>query len=430
MKLDFKGLAILIIVVGVVVAGAFSLGVKQGGQQPVVTSSSNSASGSSPSTPGRTSLPGLSGQNPTENLPPNHPTGGTESTMARANEKGVGFAHFRVGNRNVKGMLADGDKVWVGTSGGIIQYDLKSDQYELYDVKNKSLLSNGVFHVSKLDNRIMVGTYGGGMSTFDLTTKKWKNYNIPDGLADQFVYDVLRDGNGDVWIATWSGANFVKGGDLDDPSKWSNYTTENTGGGLPNDWVYGVEAGKNGEMWFATEGGLARLKEGKWSNWQHKDGLGAKYELVQADIPYRNDPSKVSQHHAAQAAEAGSDIEVGFNPNYIVSIVVDDDGIVWCGTWGGGLSRFDGTNWKNYTVKDGLPGNHIFTLQLDEKDRRLWIGTNKGLARPNADGNGFSIMTKTDGLFADNVFSLTKASDGTLWVGSFGGVARISNYKL
>ena len=424
MKLDYKGLAILIIVVGAVVAGAFSLGMKQGKEKTVAATPQGSTTIASQAGQQGT-LPGLSGQEAGRTMPPNHP-----STMERAKDQGVGFSHFRVGNRNVKGMLADGDKVWVGTSGGVIRYDLKSDKYDLFDVNNKSLLSNGVFHVSRLDDRIFIGTYGGGMSVFDLKTEKWRNYNIPDGLADQFVYDVLRDKKGDVWIATWSGVNLVKGGDLDDPSKWTNYTIENTNGGLPNDWVYGAETGKNGEMWFATEGGLARLKDGKWTNWQHKDGLGADYEIVKADNPFKNDPSKVSQHHAAQQAEAGGDIKIGYNPNYIVSMVVDDDGNVWCGTWGGGLSRFDGKNWTNYTVKDGLPGNHIFTLKLDEEDRRLWIGTNKGLARLNADGKGFSIMTTADGLFADNVFSITKASDGTLWVGSFGGVARISNYKL
>jgi len=59
----------------------------------------------------------------------------------------------------------------------------------------------------------------------------------------------------------------------------------------------------------------------------------------------------------------------------------------------------------------------------------MWIGTNKGLARPNANGNGFRVMTKADGLFANNVFSLAEASDGSLWVGSFGGVARITDYN-
>jgi len=231
-------------------------------------------------------------------------------------ESKIKFAHFRVCNRNVKGMFADGDDVWVGTSGGVIRYDLKSNDYKLYDVKNKSLISNGVFHVSKLRGKIIVGTYGGGLSMYSPDTDKWKNYNIPDGLADQFVYDIAEDANGDYWIATWSGVNRVPKGNMDDPTGWETFTLENTKGGLPNDWVYGVEIGKNGEIWFATEGGLAKYKDGKWTNWKHEDGLGAPYELVKDDITFTNDPAKASKHHAKQKAEQGlSDVKVGYNPN-------------------------------------------------------------------------------------------------------------------
>jgi hypothetical protein len=36
------------------------------------------------------------------------------------------FTHFRVGNKNVKRMFVDGDKVWVGTSGGAVRYDTRT----------------------------------------------------------------------------------------------------------------------------------------------------------------------------------------------------------------------------------------------------------------------------------------------------------------
>ncbi|MDH3587757.1 MAG: hypothetical protein OEQ30_11760, partial [Gammaproteobacteria bacterium] len=35
------------------------------------------------------------------------------------------FTHFRVGERNVKTILSDGDIVWVGTSAGVIRYDTR-----------------------------------------------------------------------------------------------------------------------------------------------------------------------------------------------------------------------------------------------------------------------------------------------------------------
>lgn len=406
MNISTKGLALAVIAAGGLVVGAYMFGTKQSAQAPTAQQATAPHAGTEAK------------QGPAANLFP----GGGQAQKAK-------FAHFRVGNRNVKGILADGNEVWIGTSGGVIRFDINTNDYKLYDVKNNSLISNGVFHVSKLRGKIMVGTYGGGLSIYTPETNQWKNYNIPDGLADQFVYDIAEAENGDFWIATWSGVNRVPGGNLEDTAKWETYTVENTKGGLPNDWVYGVEVGKNGEMWFATEGGLARFKDGQWTNWKHEDGLGAPYEKVKDDIAFANDPAKASKHHATQKQEQGlSNVKVGYNPNYIISMVVDTDGTVWCGTWGGGLSHFDGKNWKTYTVKEGLPGNHIFMLSKN-RGSPMWIGTNKGLARPNPDGNGFTVMGKADGLFADNVFSLAEANDGSLWVGSFGGVSRITNYQ-
>lgn len=334
------------------------------------------------------------------------------------------FVHFRVGNRNVKDIHTEGNLLWVGTSGGVIRYDTKTDNYKLFDTRS-GLLSNGVFHVSRLNGRLAVGTYGGGLSLLDEKTEQWETYNIPDGLGDAFVYDLLRTANGDVWIATWSGVNRIKGGQLKDRSKWELHTVESTQGGLPNDWVYGLAEGRNGDVWLATEGGLARFAGGKWDHWNHAKGLGAPYEKVKNDISFKNDPSKVSSHHAKQKQEMGlQGIDTAYNPNYIVSLVVDREGIVWAGTWGGGLSRFDGKTWQHFTVAEGLPGNHVFMLHQDAKGT-LWIGTNNGLAR--REGNGkFSVLTTADGLFSNAVFSMVTAADGSLWVGSYGGVAHLT----
>lgn len=336
------------------------------------------------------------------------------------------FTHFRVGNRNVKSMLLDGKTLWVGTSGGVIKYDTTTDEFRLFDARN-GLLSNGIFHVSKLDGKILVGTYGGGMSIYDAAQDKWENYNIPDGLGDAFVYGALKASNGDVWVATWSGANRIRGGNLKDRSKWDLFTVENTKGGLPNDWVYGLAEGKNGDIWMATEGGLALYRNGKWDNWNHAKGLGAPYEKVKADIKFNNDPAQTSVHHARQKEEMGlQDVSVAYNPNYIVALLVDNDGIVWCGTWGGGLARFDGKTWRNYTVAEGLPGNHVFMLHK-QADGKMWIGTNSGLAR--FEGDKFDVMTTAHGLFSDNVFSMATGAGDDRWIGSFGGVAHLRASK-
>lgn len=333
------------------------------------------------------------------------------------------FTHFRVGNKNVKSLYTDRGVVWVGTSGGVVRYDTKDDSFKLFDTKN-GLLSNGMFFVGKVKDKIAVGTYGGGLSLLDEKTGKWQTYNIPEGLGDAFVYDVITAKNGDIWIATWSGANRVRGGDLDNRSKWDLYTVDNTKGGLPNDWVYGLAEGRNGDIWLATEGGMARFAKGRWENWNHAKGMGASYDRVKKDIAFKNDPGKQSVHHAKQKEEMGlQDVDVAFNPNYIVALEVDAAGQVWAGTWGGGVSRFDGRRWQSYTTSEGLPGNHVFALHLDPKGE-LWVGTNNGLTRWQ-NGKFAKAMTTADGLFANNIFAMTSSPDGSLWVGSYGGVAHL-----
>ncbi len=416
MQLNKITLAIIGVGVAGLVAGAYVMGTKRADQAPVVKQLS-----AGPLKPGAP-------------IPGNHPAmpetvaatataqGGPEQQGKVQIDPSAKFTHFRVGNRNVKSILVDGNITWVGTSGGVVRYDTKTDDYRLFDVRN-GLLSNGVFSITKLDGKIMVGTYGGGMSLYDQEKDKWENFNIPDGLGDAFVYGVLKLKNGDVWVATWSGANRIRGGNLHDRSKWDLFTVENTKGGLPNDWVYGLAEGKNGEVWLATEGGLARFKDGKWDNWNHAKGLGADYEKVKNDIKFNNDPATQSVHHAKQKAEMGlQGINVAYNPNYIVSLVVDKDGTVWAGTWGGGLSSFDGKNWKHYTVTDGLPGNHVFMLHIDEHGV-MWIGTNDGLAR--RDGDKFTVLTTANGLYSNTVFSMASGADGSKWVGSFGGVSHL-----
>lgn len=55
----------------------------------------------------------------------------------------------------------------------------------------------------------------------------------------------------------------------------------------------------------------------------------------------------------------------------IYSMAQDQDGFIWFGTEAG-LSRFDGTHFKNFTLADGLPNNQIFGLYVDTKNR-VWI---------------------------------------------------------
>lgn len=398
--MNHKVLAVAVVVGVVAIAGAYTFGVKQGAEkQGAEVAAVGPAASHPPVADQGEAREGRVGVDPTEK-----------------------FTHFRVGNKNVKKLFLEDDKVWVATSGGLVRYNTQSDEFKLFDIKD-GLLSNGMFYVGRVQGKITVGTYGGGMSILDDKANTWEHYNIPEGLGDAFIYDVLETKSGDLWIATWSGVNRIRGGNLKDASKWELHTVESTGGGLPNDWVYALAEGKNGEVWLATEGGMARFENDKWENWTHARGVGAPYAKVKDAIEFKSDPSKQSVHHKMQKEEMGlQDVDQAYNPNYIISLVVGDDGTVWAGTWGGGLAYYNGKEWNNLTTVEGLPGNHIFMLHRDPQNR-IWIGTNNGLAV--RDGDKFRIMKTEDGLFNNAVFSMATRANGDMWIGSFGGVAHI-----
>jgi ligand-binding sensor domain-containing protein len=61
----------------------------------------------------------------------------------------------------------------------------------------------------------------------------------------------------------------------------------------------------------------------------------------------------------------------GLASNNCYYILQDKKGFIWIAT-DNGLSRFDGTNFQNFTIEDGLPDTQILQMKED-KEGRLWF---------------------------------------------------------
>jgi signal transduction histidine kinase len=72
--------------------------------------------------------------------------------------------------------------------------------------------------------------------------------------------------------------------------------------------------------------------------------------------------------------------EDGAPGNDIASLWVDRSGVLWVGTGGRGLARFDGRDWTHYTTRQGLASNSLSYLLGDDRGA-LWIGSNAGIMR-------------------------------------------------
>ena len=184
-------------------------------------------------------------------------------------------------------------------------------------------VAGGVTH-EKLDFRIAPFLKG-----------TWRHYTVVDGLAGNQVFDIYRDLDGTMWFGTNSGVSHYDG------HTFTNFATDYL--------VEAVYRDLDGVMWFGTRHrGLLRYDGKKWLNFTTKDGLAAK---------------TVSTIHQTP------------------------DGVLWFGTgsrWefakGYGISRYDGVKFTNLTTADGLVDDRVLSI-YQSPDDVLWFGSRGGLSR-------------------------------------------------
>jgi signal transduction histidine kinase/ligand-binding sensor domain-containing protein len=105
----------------------------------------------------------------------------------------------------------------------------------------------------------------------------------------------------------------------------------------------------------------------------------------------------------------------------ITSSLTDASGNIWFGTWGGGISKFDGISFTTFNTAHGLSNNLVHCLAQDA-DGNIWIGTEGG-GVSIYDGYAFENITTLQGLASDVVYGLTADSKGNMWIATGGGGA-------
>ena len=83
--------------------------------------------------------------------------------------------------------------------------------------------------------------------------------------------------------------------------------------------------------------------------------------------------------------------------------------------------------WQNFTVENGLPSDHVFTVLVDHN--RIWAATENGLAL--YENGKFKVFGTADGLAHRAVLSLAlDQRTGDLWAGTMGGLSHVSAGRI
>jgi signal transduction histidine kinase/ligand-binding sensor domain-containing protein len=311
-----------------------------------------------------------------------------------------------------------------------------------------ALLGPSFVRASEVDNLL---------SGYSLTS-----WNDADGRSLGAVYAIAQHQDGYLWLGTdtglyrFDGSRFVAWDDLGDSS-------------LPPAAVTAVSAGRDGSLWvgFADGAGVWRIRNGRASNvslqvaptgsvtdlvedskgviWAVADGVlyaAADNHFRPVDIPWPGPSGRVLQAAISREGELWIATRWGVfrHLNSSNKFLIQAKGFIW------GLSQDrSGTFWTTDITAGfrqlGAPGPPREAPQgaghrlLHDRRGNLWVATfSEGLWRvaPEAQnvGSPYQRADLRTGLASDSIQSLLEDSDGNIWVGTTGGLHRLTPHLL
>ncbi|TCO07770.1 signal transduction histidine kinase [Natronoflexus pectinivorans] len=165
--------------------------------------------------------------------------------------------------------------------------------------------------------------------------------------------------------------------------------------GLPQNSVFSIAQDASGFIWLATYDGISRF-----------DGFQF--------VSYKPEPGNIG----------------GLSSNITVALEADDEGKLWIGTTGSGLSMFDTRTlmFRNYpsddTEEGALSDNNVNAIL--PLSNNVLVGTNHGLNKLNRESGHFSVFLTGDGLAGNNILALNKWCHDKTWVATNNGLQLIS----
>ena len=113
--------------------------------------------------------------------------------------------------------------------------------------------------------------------------------------------------------------------------------------------------------------------------------------------------------------------------NGVFAIFLDENDTPWVGTYGGGLSYFNGSKWKNYNTPDGLNDSFVYDIQLTKEN--IWIATWSGVnfstinPKQKIKWKKLTVENSNKGLIDDWVYAVEIEESGRAWFGTESGIS-------
>ncbi len=358
-------------------------------------------------------------------------------------------------------------RIWIGTmADGISVFDPRSDRFEHFrhDDKRAASLSSGRIYALTGDAKggLWIATENGldylPASATDFIHYRHDDTN-PAGLLDNRVHSLLLDKAGRLWVGTAIGLQR-----LDPTTKaFERIADAGLAATMPpgsHSTGFDVRAlfeAQDGKLWLGTrEHGAAwlmpeastlhwlplRLNQSRRSASSPKLALSHPWVFGMVQLAadqiwlatYGGGINIVSAHdgHVMQHLRHDPAVAGSLALDSVKPFLLDRAGLLWVGTWGGGLQRVNSKNKMVQLLRHSSSSTH----GLSHPDIHSVLELANGQLLFGSDGNGIDIFDRRKGriggyraahskLQGDSdplpdatIFAMAETADGSLWVGT------------
>lgn len=352
--------------------------------------------------------------------------------------------HARLAGIPAYGLLAQGDTLWVGSSG--VVYRVRGPSVEPLPLPAGHAKAR-VRYLAVYRDTLWLGTSEG---LFRGTGRGWERYGAHPALASLPIDAMHLDGDGNFWVATNEGLARIHEGRLrefisdDNPAAhgqikaihedhegnlwlgshwyglarlWNGWTLRlSKPEGLHDPLVWSVARGARGELWVGTNDGLSVYRDGRFTRVARGAELphpNAYTLLPDGERLWIGTRSGLVIHRNGELLSPAL-----FDPMdtlQISGMLRDRQGDLWFAT-SGGLFRLRGSELQHYGREAGLLEPKLRVL-LETRAGELLVGSQAGLyalrnERLQRLGEGSVLAPDID------VTALAELADGTLVVGT------------
>lgn len=327
----------------------------------------------------------------------------------------------------VRTLLAASDgRLWVGTDNeDLAIYDPQQESWSF--LRSQGFRGTVRSLVEGPNGAIWAGFVGGGLHEINPKTLEIVRWGVADGLPDDRIQTTLFDKSGNLWVGTWDGLAVRRVGQ----SKFEAAAGELA---LKGRLINAIHLDRYDHLWVGTQRGeLVRLVDGA-VQWLDRGDSGSGPVHVLQDM--KNDEIWVARgngleirHH--RSGERALLLQHSLNKPWgpagseIRTLLIDPSGVLWMGSYGGGLQRHTADT-RAIWVRRAEPRVESVLSVMDVRSMvqvphgDIWLGTNaQGLAVLGPDlAVRAEIVAGQGGYPGGRAGGIAADANGHVWVGA------------